>query len=205
MTHKPRTTNRQISHLWRVAATAVASLTLLIAILTTGAIGAEASSSHSASTSCAVAWGSLDKAATAAPHAPPQVSNLRTGRHACFDRIVVDLADEVTGYDVGYVDEFVADGSGTVFPIDGGALIEIRITATGHDGNGGATYDPADPSHAVAVDGYDTFRQVHYGFSFEGLTQIGLGVRARLPFRVFTLDGPGGGSRLVIDVAHRWS
>jgi hypothetical protein len=29
-------------------------------------------------------------------------------------------------------------------------------------------------------------------------------VRARLPFRVLTLDGPGAGTRLVIDVAHRW-
>jgi hypothetical protein len=33
---------------------------------------------------------------------------------------------------------------------------------------------------------------------------LGLGVRARLPFRVFTLDGPGSMSRLVIDVAHHW-
>jgi hypothetical protein len=40
--------------------------------------------------------------------------------------------------------------------------------------------------------------------SFEGQTTIGLGVRARLPFRVFTLDGPGNGSRIVIDVAHHW-
>jgi hypothetical protein len=38
----------------------------------------------------------------------------------------------------------------------------------------------------------------------EGQTEIGLGVRARLPFRVFPLAGPGDGSRLVIDVAHRW-
>jgi hypothetical protein len=49
-----------------------------------------------------------------------------------------------------------------------------------------------------------TFRQVVFDGTFEGQTQIGLGVRARLPFRVFTLAGPGGGSRLVIDVAHRW-
>ena len=30
------------------------------------------------------------------------------------------------------------------------------------------------------------------------------GVRARLPFRVFTLTGPDSGSRLVIDIAHTW-
>jgi hypothetical protein len=32
----------------------------------------------------------------------------------------------------------------------------------------------------------------------------GLGVRARLPFRAFVLAGPADGSRLVVDVAHRW-
>ena len=41
--------------------------------------------------------------------------------------------------------------------------------------------------------------------SFEGQTTIGLGVRARLPFRVFVLAGPGSGSRLVVDVAHAGS
>ena len=67
-----------------------------------------------------------------------------------------------------------------------------------------ATYAPRSRSHAVDVDGYRTFRQVAFTGSFEGQTLIGLGVRARLPMRVFTLDGPGDGSRLVIDVAHRW-
>jgi hypothetical protein len=57
---------------------------------------------------------------------------------------------------------------------------------------------------AVNVAGFDTFRQVVDSVSWEGQTQIGLGVRARLPFRVFVLTGPGAGSRLVIDVADNW-
>ncbi|MFC9840093.1 hypothetical protein ACFVKB_40905 [Rhodococcus sp. NPDC127530] len=40
--------------------------------------------------------------------------------------------------------------------------------------------------------------------SFEGQTTIGRGGRARLPFLVFTLDGPDSAARVVIDVAHRW-
>ena len=53
--------------------------------------------------------------------------------------------------------------------------------------------------------GWSTFRQIKLvGPSFEGVTQFGLGVRARLPFRVFTLTGPGSMTRVVIDVAHRW-
>ena len=53
-------------------------------------------------------------------------------------------------------------------------------------------------------DGRYTLRQVALAGSFEGQTTFGVGVRARLPYRVFLLDGPGNGSRLVLDVAHRW-
>ncbi len=60
------------------------------------------------------------------------------------------------------------------------------------------------PGNLVDTSGYRTFRQVGWGGSFEGYTTLGLGVRARLPFRVAVLPGPGTGSRLVIDVAHRW-
>ena len=63
---------------------------------------------------------------------------------------------------------------------------------------------PANPCELANVAGYQTFRQVAYAGSFEGQTTLGLGVRARLPFRVFILAGPGDGSRLVVDVAHRW-
>ena len=36
-------------------------------------------------------------------------------------------------------------------------------------------------------------------------TTVALGVRARLPYRVFTLyDASTNRSRLVVDVAHRW-
>ena len=55
--------------------------------------------------------------------------------------------------------------------------------------------------------GYRTFRQVAWAGSFEGSTTVALGVRARLPFRVFVLPGVAQsdfGPRLVIDVAHRW-
>src|SRR5699024_12299625 len=76
--------------------------------------------------------------------------------------------------------------------------------APAHDARGRATYSPRTPSQAVDVTGYATFRQVAFTGSFEGQTLIGLGVRARLPMRAFVLDGPGDGSRLVIDVAHRW-
>ena len=44
-----------------------------------------------------------------------------------------------------------------------------------------------------------TFRQVAWANSFQGLTSAGLGVRARLPVRAFTLP-----DHLVVDIAHAW-
>ncbi len=76
--------------------------------------------------------------------------------------------------------------------------------APAYDDNGASTFPREGSSEIVNVAGFRTFRQVAWGGTFEGSTTIGLGVRARLPFRVFALDGPGSGSRLVIDVAHRW-
>jgi hypothetical protein len=46
---------------------------------------------------------------------------------------------------------------------------------------------------------------VVYAGSFEGMTTFGVGTRARLPLRVFTLAGPGGHRQVVLDVAHRWT
>ena len=157
-----------------------------------------------ATTTCSNPWGSLPKQATATDTAPSRIVDLRSGRHPCFDRLVVDLDGPAPGYTVQYVDQVIEDGRGGVVPLRGGARLEVRVRRPAHDDNGNATYQPADRGEALAVGGYDTFRQVAFLGTFEGETQIGLGVRARLPFRVFTLTGPGAGSRLVVDVAHRW-
>jgi hypothetical protein len=79
------------------------------------------------------------------------------------------------------------------------------VLAPAYDIETGRSTLPTASPELVDVSGFRTFRQVAGAGSFEGQTTIGLGVRAKLPFRVFTLTGPGSGSRLVIDVAHRWS
>jgi hypothetical protein len=100
--------------------------------------------------------------------------------------------------------QFTSDPSGRPIALAGGADLSIVVHARATDGNGRPTYRPANATQAVNVAGFSTFRQVVFDGTFEGQTQIGLGVRARLPFRVFSLAGPGAGSRLVVDVAHRW-
>jgi hypothetical protein len=154
---------------------------------------------------CGITWGSLEKTSSAATLGP--ITNVRAGQHDCWDRLVIDLnaPNGTAGYDVRYVDQVTRDGSGEPVPLAGGAFLQIVVFAPDYDVNTGApVYQPADPNHLVDVTGFQTFRQVAHAGSFEAVTTIGLGVRARLPFRVFSLAGPGDGSRLVIDVAHFW-
>lgn len=151
---------------------------------------------------CGIAWGSLPKVSVGS-QIPGTVVGVRAGRHDCFDRLVIDVRGPIAGYDVRYVDAVRTDGAGRVVPLDGAADLRIRITAPAYDQQGRATYLPADAARLVRVTGWSTFRQVAWAGSFEGSTTIGLGVRARLPMRVFVLPG-GEVSRLVVDVAHRW-
>nr|WP_306237933.1 hypothetical protein [Ornithinimicrobium sp. HY1745] len=153
---------------------------------------------------CGIGWGSLAKT-NGTTLTSGTVQDVRAGRHTCFDRLVIDVADVPRSmtYDVRYVDAVHRDGSGQVVPLAGGADLQIVLRAPAHQ-DGAPTYTPADPDALVNVHGWDTFRQVALAGSFEGQTTVGLGVRARLPFRVLVLDGPGDGARLVVDVAHRW-
>jgi hypothetical protein len=181
---------------------------LLGGLVLPGALLVSAASASTAPTapapptpSCGITWGSLGKAAGSYRTGP--VDGARAGRHACFDRFVVDLAGKATGYRVGYVTEVRQDGSGRPVALRGGAKLRLIVKAPAYDGAGNPTF-PATNSELVDVSGFRTFRQIAGAGSFEGQTTIGLGVRARLPFRVFALDGPGSGSRIVVDVAHRW-
>ncbi|WP_240719838.1 hypothetical protein [Pseudarthrobacter sp. NamB4] len=125
-------------------------------------------------------------------------------KQSCFDRMVVDLSGPVKGYTVRYVPEIIQDGTGFRIPVYGNARLQVTVNAPSYDSNGNLTYNPAAKAELSNVAGYQTFRQVVYAARFEGSTSIGPCVRARLPFRVFTLDGPGSGSRLIVDVAHFW-
>ncbi|NIK54329.1 hypothetical protein BJY22_000046 [Kribbella shirazensis] len=115
-----------------------------------------------------------------------------------------DVKGKPSWFRVHYVKDVSTDGQGEIIPLRGGAKLEIILSVPSYDDAGRSTYNPANHDELTNVRGYRTFRQVVDAGSFEGQTTIGLGVRARLPFRVFTLTGQGGTSRIVVDVAHRW-
>jgi hypothetical protein len=168
-----------------------------------GTAGAETGTAagRTVAAACATGWGSGAKggAAVGADH----LRNIRTGRHACYDRMVFEVpGGGRVSHHVQYVKRLVTDGGGQYIPVKGGAILDIRIGAWSYDLEAGAPTYPGKVGKrlpGVDVTGYNTFRDTRFGGTFEGQTQVGLGVRARLPFRVLQLS-----DRVVVDVAHRW-
>jgi hypothetical protein len=175
---------------------------VFIAVLTGVLVALVAPAANAHGPYCGIRWGSLPKDVSTS--STGHLVNIRAGRHKCFDRLVIDMDRDAAGYFVRYVDQVRADGSGAGVPLHGGARLEVVATVPAHNAQGQPTYRPTNRSQLVNVNGWRTFRQVAWAGSFEGQTTVGLGVRVRLPFRVFQLDGPGDGSRIVVDVAHRW-
>ncbi|MFH9671778.1 hypothetical protein ACH4L5_05785 [Streptomyces sp. NPDC017405] len=185
--------------------TAAAMTALVLAGAGLGAVTAAAGTATAAtarSAACPTGWGSGAKGGVATGAVP--LKDIRTGRHDCFDRMVFDVpGGGALAYHVQYVDRLVQNATGRHIPVGGGAVLDIRVGAPAYDPESG---EPAYPGQAgrplpgVDPGGYRAFRDTRFAGSFEGETQVGLGVRARLPFRV---TRPAG--RLVIDVAHTWT
>lgn len=178
-------------------------LRAMLALLFGLALLAPAATAAQAAPYCGITWGSQPKhAGTTAGQ--EYLTGIRAGRHACFDRLVLDVrGGRISGFDVRYA-PVATVGQGRPIPLRGAG--DLRVIADVHASTPGGrvTYAPAHPNEAVTVTGFRTFRQVAWGGSFEGVSVVGLGVRARLPFRAFVTNGPGDTSRLVVDVAHRW-
>ncbi|WP_143265365.1 AMIN-like domain-containing (lipo)protein [Amycolatopsis lexingtonensis] len=133
---------------------------------------------------------------------------VRAGRHACFDRVVFDVnGPAAAGYAVQYVPVVTSDPKGDPLPVPGGAALEIvvRAPALGSDDAG------HQPGRVLAAVGdtlvntpdWPSLRAVRFAGSFEGQSTFAAGVRAKLPFRVFTQTGPQDQvRRVVVDIAH---
>ncbi|WP_104166705.1 hypothetical protein [Cryobacterium sp. N22] len=179
------------------------SVALILSALMGAVFLTSGSTAATAAPYCGITWGSLPESQSTMS-ADATVTAVRSGEHPCFDRFVVDVRGDIRGFDVQYVPEVVQDGSGIPVPLRGAADLRVIAFVHRYDANGVVTYAPGGASEALNVAGYETFRQVAFAGGFEGQSTFGLGVRARLPFRTFILDGPGDTSRLVVDVAHRW-
>lgn len=177
------------------AITRRAAVAVVAAALAVPAAVAATSGTASAAPYCGITWGSTAKGTSPAQLWTGKVTGVRAGQHTCFDRLVfdVDPGRGTLGYSVRYVSAVTSPGSGMPVAVSGGAKIQITVNAPSTLGMSTRTFS-----------GWRTFRQLKNIGSYEGYTDYGLGVRARLPMRAFVLNDADGGRRLVVDVAHQW-
>jgi hypothetical protein len=143
------------------------------------------------------AWNTATKSVTRTPMPTPVVTGIRVGRHATFDRLVVDLRGNAPGYRVGYVRTLREDGSGRVVDLRGPASLQITLTpADAHNPDTGAP-TLRTPSRKRWF--YPEVKEYAVIGDFEAVVTVGVGLAHKRPFRVFTLSNP---TRIVVDVAH---
>jgi hypothetical protein len=124
-------------------------------------------------------------------------SDIRTGAHPCFERVVIELAGsgDMPGVRVEYVDDPVhLSPSDQTVDIDGDATLVISVAAwmpsMEGDGYAGPTdFRPTNVAHIEEV------RQIE---NFEGLTAWAIGLDHARDFEVSLLDAP---PRIVVDIA----
>ncbi|WP_372593771.1 hypothetical protein [Actinotalea sp.] len=123
------------------------------------------------------------------------LSDLRIGAHQGFDRLVLEFdGPDTPRWHVRYVDSAVADGSGFVLPVDGGAILEITCfpVSLPFDGR-----DPYDGPSSLRVAGTRAIVELSWWSIYEGDLQAFVGVDREHPFRAYALHDP---ARIVIDV-----
>ena len=124
---------------------------------------------------------------------------VRMAGHDTFDRVVLEFADHVPGYTIGYRPlPAREDASGFDIPLPGaGALLQMSLIPATAAGWGGGPQTYSGPWSLTADTGSVT--EFKSAGDFEAVLTWVAGVRVQEPFRVLVLDGP---PRLVVDVAH---
>jgi hypothetical protein len=128
-------------------------------------------------------------------------ASMRVGRHDCFERFVFQMAGtgEVPGWSVGYQDPMTADGSGEPVDLRGAADLVVTVgvwTVSDFEGRP-EEWPPFEGPDDIVTTGFVSLREARNLYAFEGVTQIGLGLDRKRPFRVTWMEAP---ARLVVDV-----
>lgn len=139
--------------------------------------------------------GAVSRVAAREPLAvTPKLVDIRAANHVTYDRLVFEFQGPVPrDYDVRFVSQVLADGSGLTVPTVGDALLQVRFfPATGHDDSGASTYGAARRTFALP-----NLIQVNAAGDYEAVLTFGVGLAQATAFRTFQLTAP---SRLVIDI-----
>ncbi|KOV84349.1 hypothetical protein [Nocardia sp. NRRL S-836] len=132
----------------------------------------------------------------ASAQSTPTLSNIRTGRNAGFDRVVLDLSGLPAEHRVREVTEVSGCASGMPVPVPGNEVLEVVLVgAAAHDDAGNPTYTG---SRNFPTPGLANVRGVALTCDFEATLGVAVGYGNTASWhRVFTLTSP---DRLVIDI-----
>jgi hypothetical protein len=132
---------------------------------------------------------SIVPAASAAAYA--QLTDVRTGHYAKFDRVVFDLTGGKVQDSVSSISEPVNCGSGKPIRAEGVEFLEVRLQpADGHSYTGSRNFST----------GLGTAQSVAFTCDFEADLSIAIGVNHRNPtYRSYYLTDP---LRYVVDINH---
>jgi hypothetical protein len=125
------------------------------------------------------------------------VSGIRTGRQDGYDRVVLELGGTGTpGWDVRYVDQAYAQGTGDPLEVAGEAVLQVTVTGAGYPFDTGVEeWAGPDP---LPGNGTRTVTEVVWDATFEGTSVALVGTTGEAPFRVHSLEDP---TRVVVEVA----
>lgn len=137
-------------------------------------------------------------APVAAASATPTLSDIRTGRHADFDRVVLDLSALPGQYRAMEVTAVRNCGSGLPVPVPGNEILHVvLIPAAAHDEQGNPTY--TGPRN-FPTPGLTNVRGVALTCDFEATLGVAVGYHNPNAWHQITkLSNP---SRVVIDIGH---
>lgn len=127
----------------------------------------------------------------------PRLLGIRSAAHSDsgYDRITFDFASVLPGYEVRYVDQPIAAGSGEPVDIAGRRYLQITFRpAQAHDDSGTQSVTP----RSATLD-YPMLKAYAISGDFEGVLTIVLGLDDVVGFRVGEL--PGAPGRIYLDVA----
>jgi hypothetical protein len=125
-------------------------------------------------------------------------TDIRTGGHECFERVVLELggSGELPGYQVAYEPDPILDSPrGETVDIAGDATLVLRVGAWMPDIEGNGYQGPREfvPTNVVNI------LELEQIENFEGQTAWAIGLDQQRDFAVSTLTDP---VRIVIDIAN---
>lgn len=167
----------------------------------TGATGSTSSSSTPPSSAPASCVAPTSEQATPAVTPRAEMTALRTGHEAGFDRVVFEFdGTTVPGYKVGYIDKPVhEDGSGNEVSVKGKYALEVHMdNASGYHLAGDDSHETyTGPRRVDPVAGTTQIQEVVRTGDFEGVLAWVIGTKDKAGFKVTALSGP---PRLLVEV-----